>query len=90
MTPDPPEPSTPSSSRHVGVRVGWALLALVLVVAVIQLAVSAPGGSSHSTPDSVTTCNFLFPHSELPSNHVAASIVEEFRYRCERGMPLPK
>jgi hypothetical protein len=56
----------------------------------VQLAVSVPGGSGTATPDGAETCKFLFPHSEEPSNLVAARVVEEFRYRCARGLALPK
>jgi hypothetical protein len=88
MTSDAQTP-TPESARGPG-RLALALVALVVVVALIQLAVSVPGGSSSATPDSVATCNFLFPHAELPSDHVTAVNVENFRLDCERGQRLPK
>ena len=71
-------------------RLAWALVALVVVAALVQVAVSAPVGSSTATPDSVATCNFLFPHAELPADYVAARAVEQFRHDCERGQALPR
>jgi hypothetical protein len=79
-----------SSTRPVRARGAWTVLALVLVVSVVQGGFNSPAGSSTATPDSVATCNSLFPHSEQASNLLAARLVEAFRSRCERGLPLKK
>ena len=55
-------------------------VALILVVALIQLFANLPSGSESASPYSASTCEFLF----FGPSH------GEFRFACERGQQLPK
>lgn len=55
-------------------------VAVVLIAALIQLFVNLPSGKENASPYSASTCEFLF----FGPAH------GDFRFRCERGLPLPK
>jgi hypothetical protein len=89
--PSMPATLLPESSNPVARAMDtWGLAALIVLASLIQLFASIPGGSSQAKPYSLAKCVDVFPHTEEPTNFVAASVVEDFRYRCERGLTLPR